>query len=67
MKILELPVPLIINCECGCSFQFDMDDLNIREMYTDQFDVKWITVNCPFCHKAHILKRINNSKGDENE
>ena len=67
MKILALPVPLIIKCECGCDFQYDMDDLNIREMYIDNYIVKWISVDCPFCHKTHTLKQIDSRKGDENE
>lgn len=67
MIIINLPVPLRINCECGCDFIFDMEDLNVREMYVDNYTVKWITVDCPFCHKTHTLKKIDSMKGDENE
>lgn len=67
MKILELPVPTTIKCECGCDFEFNMDDLNVREMYTDGYYVKWITVDCPFYHKTYTLKHIDSRKGDDNE
>ena len=59
MIIINLPVPLRINCECGCDFIFDMDDLEISEMFVDFQSTKWIKVTCPFCKKTHTLKKMS--------
>ena len=59
MNIIKLPVPLKVNCECGCDFVFDIDDLEVKTIFVRNHEYKWINVTCPFCQKVHTLKKID--------
>lgn len=56
MKIIKLPVKPHIKCDCGCEFEFEVEELEHQiycignQMYTK------IIIPCPFCRRNHILK-----------
>ena len=58
MKILALPVDTIINCVCGCKFEFDMDDIELDCIYADAHFFKHIIVECPFCKRKMIIHKV---------
>ena len=56
MKILKLPVRTGMICDyCGCEFEFDTDDLEVTEAWSDDRVERIVSVYCPFCRKEHIL------------
>lgn len=55
MKILKLPISNVINCCCGCSFEWDTNDVITSDVYSyGQIGVR-VSVRCPFCYNEHIL------------
>ena len=56
MKVLKLPIDMKINCECGCDFEFDTDDIE-QVGYTLMNGTTYsrVVVDCPFCKCRHIL------------
>lgn len=57
MKILKLPVDTKISCECGCEFEFEIDDTQQQGYYTtDGLTYSKIVVDCPFCKQRHIIQ-----------
>lgn len=57
MIIYKLPVTTYIKCKCGCEFEFNCADLNVDVMVSPSFEeISRVSVNCPFCKFAHILK-----------
>lgn len=65
MKINKLPFDTTIKCECGCEFEFSIEDI---QLYGEDYEFpishwnKWERENlervvvCPFCRKIHKIK-----------
>ena len=56
MKIIKLPIETKITCECGCEFEFDIDDLEHQVSWTNNELIYSRTiVDCPYCKHRHTL------------
>lgn len=57
MKIIKLPVATIIKCDCGCTFEFDTDDIEqIGYEMLNGTTYSRLVVDCPFCKKRHTIQ-----------
>ena len=66
MKILKLPVDTKISCECGCKFEFDVDDVERHVcLFGDDCVYSRITIDCPFCGSRHTLQEKTSKRGCE--
>ena len=59
MKVLKLPITdNIINCSCGCKFEFDASDTEAIVMYDFRYTLTRVVVDCPLCRKRHVLMTL---------
>ena len=58
MKILELPVETTIECDCGCKFEYDTDDVTVRVVFNDWIENRWLEVQCPLCKKQYRVLNV---------
>ena len=59
MIIYKLPVDTQINCECGCMFEFNTDDVMSFTYYENNKEHYHMAVECPFCKDRHIIHKIS--------
>ena len=55
MRILKLPIVTRINCECGCEFEFDAEDVIVSTIFADNTEYNHYYIHCPLCKKTHNL------------
>lgn len=57
MKILKPKIDMIVKCECGCEFEFDLEDIMKENYYPFNIgayeEVNY--VECPICNKPHTI------------
>lgn len=59
MKIVKLPIGIDtrFECECGCEFEWDVDDLQIETIYSHDNMRNYYSVRCPFCKTSYIVHK----------
>ena len=62
MKILELPFDPIFNCNCGCKFEIEPNDINEFDLYYNGHEYRQLTVHCPCCKYKYILMGLCDNK-----
>lgn len=59
MKILKLPFDTTIKCDCGCEFEFGLEDVKERKGHFSYASPNSIVtekyVQCPICGEYHEL------------
>ncbi|MGN0961037.1 MAG: hypothetical protein ACI4PF_02415 [Christensenellales bacterium] len=58
MKILKPKIDMIVKCDCGCEFEFDLNDIvrekdTLAEMLGGYKIYSYVV--CPMCKKTHII------------
>lgn len=56
MKILKPKIDTIVKCECGCEFEFELEDIMKDRYYPDVGYYETMSyVECPMCNKEHNI------------
>lgn len=59
MKIIDIPFSNKIECDCGCTFEFEYDEMNVEALdVSSLIKTEYITelsICCPLCKRKYIF------------